>query len=433
MLVLSFLLSYIAPLLPGEYILPSEQINVIALDTTDGKTSFYKQQGKAFIAYELAFRTEKTYTERNAFNRPYKTYSAFWKSQNKPLSLKTISKNKILIYTKAIRPTLYSDFQGKVWTIKTNKSNLTDIFRFLNPSTIAWQALRESKEKGAFSYQIPTAQGTKSFLSNPTISRKREYDLYDFGVLTMDFGAGKRAYFYCPLIENPDMERDPPIYSFIPLEEQTLTFPYYGRLEEVATEVNYCIDLDHNRINSFLKVCEGGRCNLINLFGQKLLPKSYPYISTNDYIIIAEDGKDIDIYNGYHQKMNVGTVKAAHFYDKGVEVLNEHGVNYYNVFSQAVKEFPDTNIPMCGTGSWNYSLTRYKDTGYSLERTFGVYKHLLTDRSPNEEVQKLEAIKGNDNTFKSIFLLRKMAVKAFIYTTSLKGKMKKLQAVSCSL
>ena len=241
MLVLSFLLSYIAPLLPGEYILPSEQINVIALDTTDGKTSFYKQQGKAFIAYELAFRTEKTYTEHSAFNRPYKTYSAFWKPQNKSLSLKTISKNKILIYTKTIRPTLYSDFQGKVWTIKTDKSNLTDIFRFLNPSTIAWQALRESKEKGAFSYQIPTAQGTKSFLSNPTISRKRENDLYDFGVLTMDFGAGKRAYFYCPLIENPDVERDPPIYSFIPLEGQTLTFPYYGRLEEVATEVNIAL------------------------------------------------------------------------------------------------------------------------------------------------------------------------------------------------
>ena len=426
MLVLSFLLSYIAPLLPGEYILPSEQINVIALDTTDGKTSFYKQQGKAFIAYELAFRTEKTYTERNAFNRPYKTYSAFWKSQNKPLSLKTISKNKILIYTKAIRPTLYSDFQGKVWTIKTNKSNLTDIFRFLNPSTIAWQALRESKEKGAFSYQIPTAQGTKSFLSNPTISRKREYDLYDFGVLTMDFGAGKRAYFYCPLIENPDMERDPPIYSFIPLEEQTLTFPYYGRLEEVATEVNYCIDLDHNRINSFLKVCEGGRCNLINHFGQKLLPKSYPYISTNDYIIIAEDGKDIDLYNGYHQKMNVGTVKAAHFYDKGVEVLNEHGVNYYNVFSQAVKEFPDTNIPMCGTGSWGYSLIKYKDTGYSLERTFGVYKYLLTDHSPDEEVQKLEAIKGNDNTVQVYLSVEKNGCKGLYIYNFTEGKDEKI-------
>lgn len=426
MLVLSFLLSYIAPLLPGEYILPSEQINVIALDTTDGKTSFYKQQGKAFIAYELAFRTEKTYTEHNAFNRPYKTYSAFWKSQNKPLSLKTISKNKILIYTKAIRPTLYSDFQGKVWTIKTNKSNLTDIFRFLNPSTIAWQALRESKEKGAFSYQIPTAQGTKSFLSNPTISRKREYYLYDFGVLTMDFGAGKRAYFYCPLIENPDVERDPPIYSFIPLEEQTLTFPYYGRLEEVATEVNYCIDLDHNPINSFLKVCEGGRCNLINHFGQKLLPKSYPYISTNGYIIIAEDGKDIDIYNGYHQKMNVGTVKAAHFYDKGVEVLNEYGVNYYNVFSQVVKEFPNTSIPMCGTGSWDYSLTRYKDTGYSLERTFGAYKHLLTDRSPEEEVQKLEAIKGNDNTVQVYLSVEKNGCKGLYMYHFTEGKDEKI-------
>ena len=426
MLVLSFLLSYITSLLPGEYILPSEQINVIALDTTDGKTSFYRQQGKTFIAYELAFRTEKNYTERNAFNRPYKTYSAFWKPQNKPLSLKTISKNKILIYTKAIRPTLYSDFQGKVWTIKTDKSNLTDIFRFLNPSTIAWQALREGKEKGAFSYQIPTAQGTKCFFSNPTISRKREYYLYDFGVLTMDFGAGKRAYFYCPLIENPDVERDPPIYSFIPLEEQTLTFPYYGRLEEVATEVNYCIDLDNNPINSFLKVCEGGRCNLINHFGQKLLPKSYPYISTNGYIIIAEDGKDIYIYNGYHQKMNVGTVKAAHFYHKGVEVLNEHGVNYYNVFSQAVKEFPDTNIPMCGTGSWDYSLIKYKDTGYSLERTFGAYKLLLTDRSPNEEVQKLEAIKGNDNTVQVYLSVEKNGCKGLYIYNFTEGKDEKI-------
>lgn len=427
MLVLSFLMSYIAPLLPGEYILPSEQINVIALDTTDGKTSFYKQQGKTFIAYELAFRTEKTYTERNAFNRPYKTYSAFWKPQNKTLSLKTISKNKILIYTKAIRPTLYSDFQGKVWTIKTDKSNLTDIFRFLNPSTIAWQALRESKEKGAFSYQIPTAQGTKSFLSNPTISRKREYYLYDFGTLTMDFGAGKRAYFYCPLIENPDVERDPPIYSFIPLEEQTLTFPYYGRLEEVATEVNYCIDLDNNRINSFLKVCEGDRCNLINHFGEKLLPKSYPYISTNDYIIIAKDGKDIDIYNGYHQKMNVGTVKAAQFYDKGVEVLNEHGVNYYNVFSQVVKEFPDTSIPMCGTGEWGYFVRKNKYTGsYSLERTFGTYKHLLTDRSPDEKVQKLEAIKGNDNTAQVYLSVEKNGCKGLYIYNFTEGKDEKI-------
>ena len=426
MIVLSFLLSYIAPLLPGEYILPSEQINVIALDTTDGKTSFYRQQGKTFIAYDLAFRTEKTYPEHNKFHRPYKTYSAFWKPQNKPLSLKTISKNKILIYTKAIRPTLYSDFQGKVWTIKTNKSNLTDIFRFLNPSTIAWQALRESKEKGAFSYQIPTAQGTKSFLSYPTINIKREHYLYDFGVLTMDFGAGKRAYFYCPLIENPDVDRDLPIYSFIPLEEQTLTFPYYGRLEAVATEVNYCIDLDNNPINSFLKVCEGGRSNLINHFGQRLLPKSYPYISTNGYIIIAEDGKDIDIYNGYHQKMNVGTVKAAHFYDKGVEVLNEHGVNYYNVFSQAVKEFPDTNIPMCGTGSWNYSLIKYKDTGYSLERTFGVYKLLLTDRSPNEEVQKLKAIKGNDNTVQVYLSVEKNGCKGLYIYNFTEGKDEKI-------
>ena len=411
---------------PGEYILPSEQINVIALDTTEGKPSFYQQRGKAFIAYELAFRIEKNYPEHNKFGRPYKTYSAFWKQQDKPLSLKTISKNKILIYTKDIRPTLYSDFQGKVWTIKTDKSDLTDIFRFLNPSTIAWQALREGKGKGAFSYQIPTTQGTKSFLSYPTINIKREYYLYDFGALTMDFGAGKRAYFYCPLIETPDMERDPPIYSFIPLEGQTLTFPYYGRLEAVATEVNYCIDLDNNRINSFLKVCEGGRCNLINHFGQRLLPKSYPYISTNGYIIIAEDGKDIDIYNGYHQKMNVGTVKAAHFYDKGVEVLNEHGVNYYNVFSQVVKEFPNTSIPMCGTGSWDYSLTRYKDTGYSLERTFGAYKHLLADRSPNEEVHTLKAIKGDNNTAQVYLSVEKNSCKGLYMYHFTEGKDEKI-------
>ena len=243
----------------------------------------------------------------------------------------------------------------------------------------------------------------------------------------MDFGAGKKAYFYCPLIENPDVEEDPPIYSFIPLEGQTLTFPYYGRLEAVATEVNYCIDLDNNRINSFLEVCEGGRCNLINHFGQKLLPKSYPYISTNDYIIIAKDGKDIDIYNGYHQKMNVGTVKAVHFYDKGVEVLNEHGVNYYNVFSQVVKEFPDTSIPMCGNGEWEwgYFVRKNKYTGsYSLESFY--HKHPLADRSPDEEVHALKAIKGNDNTVQAYLSVEKNSCKGLYMYNFTEGKDEKI-------
>ena len=94
MLVLSFLLSYIAPLLPGEYILPSEQINVIALDTTDGKTSFYKQQGKAFIAYELAFRTEKTYTEHNGFNRTAQVYLSVEKNGCKGLYMYHFTEGK---------------------------------------------------------------------------------------------------------------------------------------------------------------------------------------------------------------------------------------------------------------------------------------------------------------------------------------------------
>ena len=94
MLVLSFLLSYIAPLLPGEYILPSEQINVIALDTTDGKTSFYKQQGKTFIAYELAFRTEKTYTEHHAFNRTAQVYLSVEKNGCKGLYMYHFTEGK---------------------------------------------------------------------------------------------------------------------------------------------------------------------------------------------------------------------------------------------------------------------------------------------------------------------------------------------------
>lgn len=94
MLVLSFLLSYITPLLPGEYILPSEQINVIALDTTDGRTSFYKQQGKAFIAYELVFRTEKTYTEHNGFNRTAQVYLSVEKNSCKGLYMYHFTEGK---------------------------------------------------------------------------------------------------------------------------------------------------------------------------------------------------------------------------------------------------------------------------------------------------------------------------------------------------
>jgi len=124
--------------------------------------------------------------------------------------------------------------------------------------------------------------------------------------------------------------------------------------------------------------------------------------------------------------MNVGTVKAAHFYVKGVEVLSEHGVNYYNVFSQAVKEFPDTYIPICGTGRWDYSLIKYKDTSYSLQRTFGTYKHLLTDRSPDEKVQKLEAIKGNDNTVQVYLSVEKNGCKGLYIYNFTEGKDEKI-------
>ena len=81
---------------------------------------------------------------------------------------------------------------------------------------------------------------------------------------------------------------------------------------------------------------------------------------------------------------------------------------------------------MCGTGSWNYSLIQYKDTGYSLERTFGVYKLLLTDRSPNEEVQKLEAIKGNDNTAQVYLSVEKNGCKGLYMYHFTEGKDEKI-------
>ena len=57
----------------------------------------------------------------------------------------------------------------------------------------------------------------------------------------------------------------------------------------------------------------------------------------------------------------------------------------------------------------------------------------LLTAPPDEEVQKLEAIKGNDNTAQVYLSVEKNGCKGLYMYHFTEGKDEKLQAVSCSL
>ena len=82
---------------------------------------------------------------------------------------------------------------------------------------------------------------------------------------------------------------------------------------------------------------------------------------------------------------------------------------------------------MCGNGEWEwgYFVRKNKYTGsYSLESFY--HKHPLADRSPDEEVHALKAIKGNDNTVQAYLSVEKNSCKGLYMYNFTEGKDEKI-------
>ena len=111
---------------------------------------------------------------------------------------------------------------------------------------------------------------------------------------------------------------------------------------------------------------ETEKYRLFNRLGQDVLKEEYDSINNGRRFTIAKRGNDIDVFNLYNKKLNIGKVKVARevetFSSVGcIEILNEEGAYYYDEMGNKLKHPIMGSIGVCGTVSrWTHNILKNK-------------------------------------------------------------------------
>ena len=108
-----------------------------------------------------------------------------------------------------------------------------------------------------------------------------------------------------------------------------------------------------------------GKYNLLNLLGQNVLKETYDSIRCDSRFIVGTRGNDIDVFNLYLEKLQLGKPRMVHEIAECkvgcIEVLNQQGAAYYNEMGEQIKEPTKYPIFVCGTvAKWTYALIKKK-------------------------------------------------------------------------
>ena len=128
---------------------------------------------------------------------------------------------------------------------------------------------------------------------------------------------------------------------------------------------------------------ETGKYRLFNSFGQDVLKEEYDSIINHYSFTIAKRGNDIDVYNLYNKKLNIGKAKVVKKVDACavgcIEVLNEEGAYYYDEMGNRLKHPIMGSISICKmVSNWQHNILK-KQGNYQMQ--------IYTDEpgSPKEE------------------------------------------------
>lgn len=108
---------------------------------------------------------------------------------------------------------------------------------------------------------------------------------------------------------------------------------------------------------------ETGKYRLFNSFGQDVLKEEYDSIINHYCFTIAKRGNDIDVYNLYNKKLNIGKAKVVKKVDACaagcIEVLNEEGAYYYDEMGNRLKHPIMGSISICKmVSNWQYNILK---------------------------------------------------------------------------
>ena len=150
---------------------------------------------------------------------------------------------------------------------------------------------------------------------------------------------------------------------------------------------------------------ETGKYRLFNSFGQDVLKEEYDLINNHYCFTIAKRGNDIDVFNLYNKKLNIGKAKVVKKVDACaagcIEVLNEEGAYYYDEMGNKLKHPIMGSISLCKMVSkWQHNILKKQgkhqmqiytdDPGFPKEDE----RYWLSDLLPTDVVTFLDGEKS---------------------------------------
>ena len=338
----------------------------VLINRTKGTLSFYIQEKEeTYKKVSLTFPIAEGYKRGEIF----KAFTPTWKEKE------SVSHDAIysptednVIRLEDIRSSSLEEFLGKKYYLYKNEEEAT-FFSFISPYTAQITKLKYGKSRPLGKY-----------VSYPDDSEKkwRIKEMQHYALFVLDMGHQKKIY---GLIGMED------VHLLVPLKDQTLFlnyYPYSHRFFSTSLEENpenRPADLRNNFHHFHLHAyyhtipCKDGKKMLINRLGDAVLEKNYDSIRIERHFIIAKDGKQTDIYNAFHYKLNLGDAKGAYLVHGNdiLQVLNEKGIHYYNPIGEEVSPNDFHSYVPCGNPSIGkyeieYKLLKGKNC-FSLEET----------------------------------------------------------------
>lgn len=361
-----------------QQVIPLHEVDAIVYEEDDSRISLYQKVRENQFKRIFLYFDNEDFKEDTQSYLDLVTWEIYIKDKIQTLAEILGEKGKI-IYIKDLRPSTLDDFVGKIFEVdddnkwRREKEANRIVFKFPSHEIVARQELYYGEYKQLHGFG-------SSIISDDDDQKKwRVYEAYYYLPFVLDFGDGRSAYLA--------KDKSYTVYTLLPMKQGDFIISDEGSSRiKSTTKYESTIQSDFYEFmpKRFwgLRLTTDNKCELINAFGKNVLDRTYDTITYENKFLIAKDGDEIEVFNFYKRKLDLGEVKSAYIHQsERVEVLNENGANYYDTNGKESNQSVKMSFSLCGTVS---------ETDYIITKSGNTHRLTITDTSPGTPEYRIE-------------------------------------------